>query len=103
MPQGIADPGIDVVIVLLLFTVIHVPQYWPNAGVIIAVALLSIVLTVVRARTGRLMPCVVIHLVFNGVQAILLIIEPHLHRFAPPVDPAVPPALFVVSAIQHLI
>ena len=88
-----------VVIVLLLFTVIHVPQYWPNVGVILAVGLLSVVLTIVRARTGRLMPCVVIHLVFNGVQAILLVLEPHLHRFVPPVDPAVPPAFFI-SAIQ---
>jgi uncharacterized protein len=92
-----------VVIVLILFTMIHVPQYLPNFGVIAAVALLSVVLTIVRAYTNRLLPCVIIHLVFNGVQAILLILEPHLHRFVPPVDPAVPPAMILISAIQQLI
>lgn len=84
-----------VVVVLLLFTVIHVPQYWPNVGVIVAVALLSIVLTLMRAYSGRLLPCIVIHFVFNGVQAVLLIAEPHLQRFIAPVDPTVPSALIL--------
>jgi membrane protease YdiL (CAAX protease family) len=62
-----------VIFVLALFTIVHVPQYWPNHGVILAVGLLSVSLTIIRAYTGRLLPCVVIHLVFNGVQAILLV------------------------------
>lgn len=69
-----------VVFVLGLFTVIHVPQYWPNIGVIAAVGLLSLSLTVIRAYTGRLLPCVVIHLVFNGITSILLLIEPYVQR-----------------------
>ena len=77
-----------VVFVLALFTLIHVPQYWPNLGVIAAVGLLSIVLTVVRARTGRLLPCVLIHLVFNLIQAVLLIIEPYAQRMLPTNQPA---------------
>ncbi|HEX8923099.1 MAG TPA: type II CAAX endopeptidase family protein, partial [Pyrinomonadaceae bacterium] len=43
--------------VMVLFTLIHVPQYWPNYGVIGAICLLSISLTLVRAYTGRLLPC----------------------------------------------
>jgi membrane protease YdiL (CAAX protease family) len=62
-----------VLFVLGLFTLVHVPQYWPNYGVLAAVGLLSIVLTILRAYTGRLLPCVIIHLVFNGIQALLLI------------------------------
>jgi hypothetical protein len=77
-----------VVFVLALFTLIHVPQYWPNAGVIAAVGLLSIVLTVVRAKTGRLLPCVVIHLVFNLIQAVLLVMEPYAQRMLPTNQPA---------------
>jgi membrane protease YdiL (CAAX protease family) len=77
-----------VVFVLALFTLIHVPQYWPNFGVIAAVGLLSIVLTVVRAQTGRLLPCVLIHLVFNLIQAVLLIIEPYAQRMLPTNQPA---------------
>lgn len=84
-------PG-AVVTVLALFTVIHVPQYWPNIGVIVAVALLSIVLTLVRAYSGRLLPCIVIHLVFNGIQAVLLIVEPYAQRLIPTTEPAVPTA-----------
>lgn len=83
-------PG-AVITVLALFTVIHVPQYWPNIGVITAVGLLSIVLTFVRAYSGRLLPCIVIHLVFNGIQAVLLIVEPYSRRFLP-AEPPVPPA-----------
>lgn len=69
-----------VLFVLGLFTVIHVPQYWPNFGVIGAVGLLSVSLTVIRASTGRLLPCIVIHLVFNGITSILLLVEPHFRR-----------------------
>jgi len=76
-----------IVLVLVLFTVIHVPQYWPNLGVIAAVALLSIVLTLVRAFSGRLLPCIVIHLVFNGIQAAILVLEPY-SRVLPPTQPA---------------
>jgi uncharacterized protein len=73
-----------VVIVLGIFTLIHVPQYWPNVGVIAAVGLLSISLTIIRAYSGRLLPCVVIHLVFNGIQALMLVIGPNLPKAAQP-------------------
>ena len=77
-----------VIFVLALFTLIHVPQYWPNIGVIAAVGLLSIVLTVVRAYSGRLLPCIVIHLVFNLIQAVLLVLEPFVQRMLPANQPA---------------
>lgn len=62
-----------VFLVLGLFTLVHVPQYWPNYGVLLAVGLLSVCLTILRAYTGRLLPCVLIHMVFNGIQALLLV------------------------------
>jgi membrane protease YdiL (CAAX protease family) len=68
----------SVVGVLLLFTLIHVPQYWPNFGVIAVIGILSFSLTVVRAYTGRLLPCFIIHLVFNGISSILIILEPYV-------------------------
>jgi membrane protease YdiL (CAAX protease family) len=91
-----------VFLVLALFTVIHVPQYWPNFGVIAAVALLSIVLTLVRAYSGRLLPCIVIHIVFNGIQALVLVLEPYLHRFLPTPDQVAPTAGFLLSFINLL-
>jgi membrane protease YdiL (CAAX protease family) len=92
-----------VALVLVLFTTIHVPQYWPNAGVIAAVALLSIVLTLVRAYSGRLLPCIVIHLVFNGIQAVILIIEPHLQPLIPSAERAAPATSFLLALIGFIL
>jgi membrane protease YdiL (CAAX protease family) len=66
--------------VMLLFTLIHVPQYWPNYGVIAAICMLSISLTLVRAYTGRLLPCFIMHIVFNGIQSVIIIFEPYLRQ-----------------------
>ncbi len=71
-------PVSAVVVVALMFAGPHVPQYWPNFGAILSISLLSVALTVVRARTGRLLPCFVIHLVFNGVQSLIIVLEPYL-------------------------
>lgn len=91
-----------VIFVLGLFTAIHVPQYWPNIGVIAAVALLSIVLTIVRAYSGKLLPCVVIHMSFNAVQALLLIAEPYAQRLSPPAEPVVPTASMILTLFHFL-
>ena len=67
-----------VLIVTLMFAGPHVPQYWPNLAAISSITLLSVVLTAIRARTGRLLPCFVIHLVFNGIQSLIIVFEPSL-------------------------
>jgi len=84
--RGILYPALErasgatvaIVLVTLLFAVPHVPQYWPNLGVIASITLLSVALTVLRARTGRLLPCIVVHLVFNGVQSVIIVADPFL-------------------------
>ena len=91
-----------VIFVLGLFTLIHVPQYWPNVGVISAVALLSIVLTIIRAYTGRLLPCIIIHMSFNAVQAVLLIIEPYVQRLLPTTPAPVPTASMLLPLIRFI-
>lgn len=87
-----------VVVVFVIFAAIHVPQYWPCSGVIGTILLLSLVLTVVRARTGRLLPCVLIHFVFNGVQCALLVLSPYLEGFLPKETPP-PPAPGLVAEL----
>ena len=67
-----------VVVVASMFAGLHVVQYWPNAGAISSITLLSVALTMIRARTGRLLPCFVVHLVFNGVQSIIIVLEPYI-------------------------
>ncbi len=92
-----------VAVVLLVFALIHVPQYRPCYGVIGTILLLSAVLTVVRARTRNLLPCFFIHLVFNSVQAVLIVLAPYLERFIPPETPPVPapsPGLLAELALK---
>lgn len=75
--------GWAVLLVSLLFTLIHVPQYWPSFGVLGTILLLSFVLTAARARTGRLLPSYVIHLSFNAIQSFIIVLTPFLERLYP--------------------
>lgn len=65
-----------VVVVTLLFALVHVPQYYPDFVSISMILLLSLVLTLVRVRSGNLLPCIALHFVFNGIQSLLLILQP---------------------------
>ena len=76
--ERVSGAPIAVILVTVLFAVPHVPQYWPNFAVIISITLLSVALTTLRARTGRLLPCVAVHLVFNGIQSVIIVAEPYL-------------------------
>jgi uncharacterized protein len=68
--------GGAVALVTTLFALIHVPQYYPSAASIILICVLSLTLTLIRARTKNLLPCIALHMVFNGTQALLLILAP---------------------------
>jgi hypothetical protein len=104
--RGILYPALErasgatvaIVLVTFLFAIPHVPQYWPNLGVIASITLLSVVLTVLRAKTGRLLPCIVVHFVFNGVQSVIIVAEPFLRAAFENMRPAKPGGL-----ITHLI
>ncbi|MDQ3179330.1 MAG: CPBP family intramembrane metalloprotease [Acidobacteriota bacterium] len=67
-----------VFLVTLLFALVHVPQYYPSYSTIFLICLLSLILTLVRVRTGNLLPCIVLHTIFNGIQSLLLILQPFL-------------------------
>jgi membrane protease YdiL (CAAX protease family) len=83
-----------VVLVTILFALVHVPQYWPSFSTIFLLTLLSLILTLVRVYSGNLLPCIVLHTLFNAFQSALLIAEPHLNV---PVAPTVEQALFILS------
>lgn len=70
----------SVIIVSFFFALVHVLQYWDNIGVIIVIMQLSIALTIIRAYSGKLLPCIIIHFVFNGIQALLIVAEPYLPK-----------------------
>lgn len=73
-----ASAKVAVVVVTLLFAIPHVPQYWPNIAVIGSITILSVALTILRAYTGRLLPCIAVHFVFNGIQSVLIVLDPYL-------------------------
>ena len=61
----------------LLFAVVHVPQYYPSYSTIFLLFLLSMTLTAIRVKTANLLPCIVLHTLFNGFQSLLLVAEPY--------------------------
>ena len=64
--------------VTLLFSIVHVPQYYPSYSTIFLLTLLSFTLTAIRVRTNNLLPCIILHTLFNGFQSIFLLLEPAL-------------------------
>jgi membrane protease YdiL (CAAX protease family) len=76
--QRVIGRWFTIVVVTSMFAGLHVWQYRQNIGVILSITMLSLVLTTIRARTGRLLPCFVIHLVFNGVSSLIIVFEPYL-------------------------
>jgi uncharacterized protein len=82
--ERVAGRGAGVAVVTLLFTLVHVPQYWGSVATITAILLLSVVLTLLRALTGSLLACVATHFVFNAIQSAIIVFVPSA---APKPDP----------------
>ena len=87
-----------VLIVTLLFAGVHFFQYWGSPGTIFLICFLSLVLTLIRYRTKSLLPCIILHTLFNGIQSLAILLDPSLSTNAPREGP--PAALEVVI---HLI
>ncbi len=66
------------ILVTVLFAVVHVPQYWPSYSTIFLLALLSLTLTAIRVKANNLLPCIILHTLFNGFQSVFLILEPYM-------------------------
>lgn len=69
-----------VLLVTSLFALVHVPQYYPSWATILVICFLSLSLTLIRAFTNNLLPCVVLHTIVNGIQSIFLVAEPWLPK-----------------------
>ena len=60
-------------VVTLLFAGVHFLQYWGSPGTIILITILSLTLTLVRATSKNLLPCIILHFIFNGLQSVLIL------------------------------
>lgn len=83
-----------VMLVTTLFALVHVPQYYPSYSTIFLLTLLSLILTLVRVYTGNLLPCIILHTIFNAFQSALLVAEPYVN--VPGTVPVEPAALFLL-------
>ena len=61
-----------------LFALVHVPQYYPSFSTIFLLTVLSLTLTAIRVKSNNLLPCVILHTLFNGIQSIFLILRPDM-------------------------
>jgi membrane protease YdiL (CAAX protease family) len=104
--ERVAHRAISVVVVSLMFAGVHVLQYQENISVILVITLLSFTLTLARAYSGSLIPPFIIHFVFNGIQAIFIILSPYIEKnFFPKSEPVTPttPGLELVSRLIETI
>ncbi|MBA2379348.1 MAG: CPBP family intramembrane metalloprotease [Blastocatellia bacterium] len=76
---------VAVLLVTLIFTSVHVPQYLGSPATIFLLLLLSLGLSIMRAFSKSIFPCFVFHTLINASQSILLILEPYLK---PPAEAA---------------
>lgn len=75
-----AGTAVAINVVALLFAGVHVFQYRNNVAVIAVITLLSITLTVTRAVSGKVLPAFILHLVFNGIQSVLIVLGGFINK-----------------------
>ena len=98
--QRLLGMGWAVLVVAIMFAMVHVWQYRNNIGVILVITILSVVLTLVRAWTDRLLPSIVIHTIFNGLQSLFLVLQPFVEK-PEKIEPA-PTFIILFKAIRFL-
>jgi membrane protease YdiL (CAAX protease family) len=64
-----------IVVVTLMFLGVHLAQYWGAWVSIAGLMLLSLVLTVLRARTKSILPCVLIHTLNNAFFSVIILMN----------------------------
>lgn len=64
-----------VLLVTLMFAGVHVLQYVGAWVSIAGLTLLSLALTIIRARTKSVLPCVVIHAVNNAISSVVILLN----------------------------
>lgn len=77
-----------VFIITFIFAAVHFYQYWGSPSTIFLIVFLSLILTLVRVRTNNLLPCIILHTAINGIQSLILILEPYLNFGNPTEQPA---------------
>jgi uncharacterized protein len=65
----------SVLVVAALFAGVHFPQYWGAWAGLISISILSLTLTIIRAKTKSIQPCIAVHVAFNAVSSVLILLR----------------------------
>lgn len=95
--QRSITPWLAVIVTTLLFAIVHVPQYLGSPATIGLLLILSLILSIMRMKTGNLWPCVAFHTIFNAVQSVLMIVQSFV---ANPASLEATPASLVLSLFK---
>jgi membrane protease YdiL (CAAX protease family) len=71
-----------VAFVTIIFALVHVPQYYESPATLALLLLLSFGLTMMRAYSGNLLPCIIFHTIVNGIQSAALVFGPYFDKGA---------------------
>jgi membrane protease YdiL (CAAX protease family) len=108
--RGVVYPAFERVVgvagavglVSIMFAGVHVYQYKNNLAVIGVITVLSVALTLVRAYTHRLLPSFIIHLIFNGLQSLYLILQPLFEKSEHTAPTTAPAINLLTRTLRHL-
>jgi membrane protease YdiL (CAAX protease family) len=78
--QRVTGVGPAVAFVTFIFALVHVPQYYESPSTLMLLLVLSFALTMMRAASGNLLPCIIFHTIVNGIQSVGLILAPYLDK-----------------------
>jgi uncharacterized protein len=73
---------VAILVATFLFASVHYPQYCGNYAGLISLTLLSLAITLIRFKTNSILPCIVLHTIFNASQSALLLAQPWLESLA---------------------
>lgn len=76
--QRTFNKTVAVIFVTTVFAAVHFLQYYPDYTSLISITILSLIITLIRAKTDNLLPCFAFHTLINGIQSIVLILAPYL-------------------------
>jgi membrane protease YdiL (CAAX protease family) len=66
--------------VTIIFALVHLPQYYESPATLALLLLLSFGLTMMRAVSGNLLPCIIFHTIVNGIQSAALVFGPYFDK-----------------------
>jgi len=71
--RRIAATWPSILVVSLLFAGVHFPQYWGAWAGLISITFLSLTLTIIRAKTNSILPCIAVHILFNAITSVVIL------------------------------